>query len=58
MTLHQRIKLIMVHQKKTSASPPPPTNGIQIEKCVLDAILHPPKITLQKYGLNPNACVT
>ena len=35
----------------------PPTNGLQIKKPSLDAILLPPKRTLQKYVLNPNARV-
>ena len=47
-----------VPPKKTSASPPPTTNGLQNEKPVHDAILRPPKSTLQKYVLNPNARVS
>ena len=39
--------------KKRSASTPP-TNGLQIENPSLDAILSPPKSTLQKSILNPN----
>ena len=40
--------------EKPSASTPPPTNGLQIEKLVVDAILRPPKSTLHKYVVNPN----
>ena len=40
---------------KPSVSTPPLSDGLQIEKPILDAILHPPKSTLQKYILNPNA---
>ena len=41
---------------KTSASTPPPTNGLHIEKPILDVILWPPKSTLLKSFINPNTC--
>ena len=37
------------------ASIPPLTNGIHIEKIILDTVLHPPKSTIQKSLFNPNA---
>ena len=36
---------------KTTSSIPPPTNDLQIEKHVLDAIIIPSKSTLQKFVL-------
>ena len=43
---------------KTSTSIPAPTNGIQIEKVVLDIVLWPPKSMIRKSVFNPNACAT
>ena len=39
---------------KTTTSIPPPTNGLHIEKHVLDAVLQPPKSTIQKSVFNPS----
>ena len=36
----------------------PPTNDIHIEKHVLDAVLRPPKSTIQKLVFNPSARAT
>ena len=44
-------------EKPTTSTPPPP-NGLQIEKTIPNAILHPPKSMLQKFIFNPNACAT
>ena len=44
--------------KKCSVSTPPPSNGLQIDKPIPNAILHPPKSTLQNSILNPNRCAT
>ena len=44
----------LTEKKSTSLSPS--TNGIQIQKPILDAILQPPKSTLHKYVINPNTC--
>ena len=43
---------------KTPASVPTPTNGIQIEKYVLDIVLHPLKSMIRKTIFNPNTCVS
>ena len=40
--------------EKPSASTPPPSNGIHIEKPIPEAILFPPKGTLRKSITNPN----
>ena len=45
------------HPKKTSLSTPPPSNGIHIEKTIPEAIFCPPKGTLCKSIINPNAHV-
>ena len=44
--------------EKPSASTPPPSNGIHIEKPIPEAIFHPPKGTLHKSIINPNAHAT
>ena len=37
------------------STPKPPTNGLHIEKPIPKAIFHPPKGTLRKFIINPNA---
>ena len=44
-----------VPSEKPSVAIPPLSNGIHIEKNILDAILHPPNSTPRKSILNPNA---
>ena len=44
-----------VPPEKPSSSTPPPSNGLHIEKNTLEAIFHPPKGTLRKSIINPNA---
>ena len=44
-----------VPPEKPSASTPPPSNSLKIEKPIPGAIIFPPKTTLQKSILNPNA---
>ena len=41
--------------EKTSTSTPPPNNGLHIEKPIREAIFRPPKGTLRKSIINPNA---
>ena len=43
--------------EKPSTSTPPPNNGLHIEKPILEAIFGPPKGTLRKSIINPNARV-
>ena len=43
---------------KNTTSIPPPTNGIHIEKHVLDKILRLPKSTIHRSILNPSANVS
>ena len=47
-----------VSSDKPSASTPPPSNGIHIEKPIPEEIFHPPKSTLRKSVINPNARVS
>ena len=44
-----------VAPERTSSSTPPLSNGIQIEKYIPEAIFLPPKGTLHKSIINPNA---
>ena len=44
--------------EKPSASTPPPNNGLHIEKPIPKEIFHPPKGTLHKSIINPNARAT
>ena len=55
MTPPQERKPDEVSFNKTSASTPPPSNGIHIEKPISEAIFRPPKISLCKCIINPNA---
>ena len=41
--------------EKPSASTPPPSNGLHIENPIPEAIFRPPKGTLRKSIINPNA---
>ena len=43
---------------KIMASIPPLTNGINIEKPILDMVLQPPKSTIRKSIFNPSAWAT
>ena len=47
-----------VQSDKPSASTPPPSNGLHIDKPMHDAIFLPPKSTLRKSIFNPNACAS
>ena len=47
-----------VPSKKPLASTPPPNNGIHTERPIPEAIFHPPKGTLCKSIINPNARAT
>ena len=47
-----------VPSKKPLVSTAPPSNGLQIEKPIPDAILRPPKSTLWNSILNPNVHAT
>ena len=47
-----------VPSDKPSVSTPPPSNNFQNEKPIPNTILQPPKSTLQKSILNPNAHVS
>ena len=47
-----------VPSEKPSSSTPPPNNGIHIEKPIPEAIFCPPKGTLHKSIINPNAHAT
>ena len=47
-----------IPSKKTSTSTTPTNNGLHIEKPILEAIFRPPKGTLRKSIINPNACVS
>ena len=51
-------KLDEVPSEKTSASTPPPTNGLHIEKPMPDTIFHPPKSTHRKSVINPKTHAT
>ena len=51
-------KIDDIPSEKTSSSTPPPNNGLHIEKPILEAIFLPPKGTLHKSIINPNACAT
>ena len=44
-----------VPSEKRSTSTPPPNNGLHIEKPIPEAIFRPPKGTLRKSIINPNA---
>ena len=44
--------------KKTSTSTPPTNNGIHIGKPIPESIFRPPKCTLRKSIINPNARVS
>ena len=44
-----------VPPEKPSSSTPPPSNGLNIEKPILEAIFQPTKGTLRKSIINPNA---
>ena len=44
-----------VPSEKPSTSTPPPNNGLHIEKPIPAAIFRPPKGTLRKSIINPNA---
>ena len=44
-----------VSANKPSGSTTPPSNGIHIEKPIPEAIFRPPKSTLRKFIINPNA---
>ena len=48
-------KIDEVPSNKPSSSTPSPSNGHPIEKPMADAIFHPPKSTLRKSVINPNA---
>ena len=47
-----------VPSKNPSTSTPPPNNGLHIEKPIPEAIFRPPKGTLRKSIINPNARAT
>ena len=49
-------KLDEVSSDKPSTSTPPPSNGIHIEKPIPEEMFLPPKSTLRKSVINPNAC--
>ena len=44
--------------EKPSTSTPPPSNGLHIEKPIPKEIFRPPKGTLRKSIINPNACAS
>ena len=44
-----------IPSEKTSTSTHPTNNGLHIEKPIPEAIFHPPKGTLRKSIINPNA---
>ena len=46
-----------VLSEKPSTSTPPPNNSLHIEKPIPKSIFFPPKDTLRKSIINPNACV-
>ena len=45
-----------VSSEKPLVSTPPPRNGLHIEKPMSEEIFLPPKSTLRKSIINPNAC--
>ena len=47
-----------VPSEKPSASTPPPNNGLHIEKSIPNVIFYPPKGTLRRSIINPNAHLT
>ena len=55
---HTEKKSNEVQLEKPSNSTPPPNNSLHIEKPILEEIFHPPKSTLHKSIINPNARAT